>query len=276
MSKLANVSLSILSVLALTACDNSPRTKQLSNDHAAPQETKTESAPGKSDNPEIKKLSQALGNIMGKSLMSPTNQFDVESIIQGIRDGAAGKPSPMTDQEYEQAMAKLQQDAIAAISQKNLDAANAFLKENANAKDVVEVIPEKLQYIILEKGDGETVKEHGTPQITYIGKYLDGTVFGDSSAADGPITVPLDQTIPGFSKGIQGMKEGEKRRLFVHPDLGYGTTGQLLPNSLLIFDIQVIKASTSDKDSAEAFHGDASDEGNSQDNSSETQDNPQN
>ena len=44
-----------------------------------------------------------------------------------------------------------------------------------------------------------------------------------------PITIPLDQTIPGFSKGIVGMKEGEKRRLFVHPDLGYGTTGQLPP-----------------------------------------------
>ena len=38
------------------------------------------------------------------------------------------------------------------------------------------------------------------------------------------------------------MKEGEKRRLFLHPDLGYGTTGHLPPNSLLIFDVEVVKA----------------------------------
>ena len=38
------------------------------------------------------------------------------------------------------------------------------------------------------------------------------------------------------------MKEGEKRRLFVHPDFAYGTNGPLPPNSLLIFDIEVVKA----------------------------------
>jgi len=43
------------------------------------------------------------------------------------------------------------------------------------------------------------------------------------------------------------MKEGEKRRLFVHPEVGYGTSGQLLPNSLLIFDIEVIKAKSMTK-----------------------------
>ena len=42
------------------------------------------------------------------------------------------------------------------------------------------------------------------------------------------------------------MKEGEKRRLYVHPELGYGTTGQLPPNELLIFDIEVVKANSDD------------------------------
>ena len=38
------------------------------------------------------------------------------------------------------------------------------------------------------------------------------------------------------------MKEGEKRKLFVHPDLGYGTQGQLPPNALLIFEVEIVKA----------------------------------
>src|SRR5262249_32953701 len=94
------------------------------------------------------------------------------------------------------------------------------------------------------EGTGPAVESHSSPKIHYTGKYQDGTVFGTSEEMGGPITIPLDQTIPGFSKGITGMKEGEKRRLFVHPDLGYGTTGQLPPNELLIFDIEVVKANS--------------------------------
>jgi len=86
-------------------------------------------------------------------------------------------------------------------------------------------------------------------------------VFGSSEETGGPITIPLDQTIPGFSKGLVGMKEGEKRRLFVHPDLGYGTMGQLPPNELLIFDIEVVKADTADeKDKKENSDKDQSSE----------------
>jgi len=40
----------------------------------------------------------------------------------------------------------------------------------------VEIIPGKLQYVILQEGNGPAVEEHGSPQITYTGKYLDGNV----------------------------------------------------------------------------------------------------
>lgn len=272
MSTLKNVSLYTLAALTtLVGCGSSQTDKHVSGD-------KNTQAQAENSNLDINKVSQALGNFIGRNLNSPGIHFDLESIIKGIRDGAAGKPSPLSDQEYEKAMTELQQQAVAAVSTKNLDAANAFMKENAHAKGVVEIIPEKLQYTILQEGKDPAVVEHGTPQITYTGKYLDGTVFGSSDAAGGPITVPLDQTIPGFSKGIVGMKEGEKRRLFVHPDVGYGTSGQLLPNSLLIFDIEVIKATSPEKNTAEAFHGNASyldDSSDSQDQGFDEQEAPQ-
>lgn len=250
MSILKKSSLLILAAMTtLMSCGNSQ------SDNLSADEQKKETNAEQTDNAttDMKTLSKALGHFIGRNLNTPGISFDLDSVVTGIRDGASGKPAPMNDKDYEKAMTQLQQQAFNAIATKNLEAAEKFMKENVGAKGVVEVVPGKLQYTILEEGKGAAVPEHGTPMIKYTGKYIDGTVFGTSDAAGGAISVPVDNTIPGFSKGIVGMKEGEKRRLFVHPEMGYGTTGQLPPNSLLIFDIEVVKATSPDKETADAF-----------------------
>lgn len=191
---------------------------------------------------EMSKVSEALGHFIGRNLKTPGVQFDMESIIKGIREGAEGKPSPMTDEEYEKAMVAIQQKAFNTLSENNLKAANEFFGKNASEKKIIVVEPGKLGYEIIKEGSGAIVEPHSNVQINYEGKFIDGTVFGSSKETGGPVSIALDQTVPGFSKGITGMKEGEKRRLYVHPDLGYGTTGHLPPNSLLIFDVEVVKA----------------------------------
>lgn len=256
--------LALASLSALMACGNTPSDGQKAAEQnqaqkkdevalaATPAPATQDNVPqANPDDLDIKKVSQALGHFIGRNLKAPGINFDTESIIIGIREGSEGKPAPMSDADYEKAMTKLQQKAVGIIANTNLEAADKFMKENAAAKGVVELVPGKLQYLIIEEGKDPAVPEHGTPLINYTGKYADGTVFGSSENAGGPIAVPIDHTIPGFSKGIAGMKEGEKRRLFVHPELGYGTSGQLPPNSLLIFDIEVIKATAPEKDVAE-------------------------
>lgn len=217
----------------------------------------------KSDQIDMKKLSEAFGHFIGRNLQSPGLKFDLEAMIKGIRDGASGQPAPLSEKEYEDMMAAVQERAFKEMSSNNLKTANDFMTKNSQATGVVEIVPGKLQYSTIKEGNGATVEAHSSPKIHYTGKYQDGTVFGTSEEMGGPITIPLDQTIPGFSKGIVGMKEGEKRRLYVHPDLGYGTTGQLPPNELLIFDIEVIKANADDakgKGKADANHGDDADD----------------
>lgn len=212
-----------------------------------PKAEENQSAKNDANDIDMQKISEAFGNFIGRNLKSNGIEFNLEGIIKGMRDGAAGKPAPLSEQEYEKMMTKLQEKAFSSMAEANLKAANEFMAKNANAEGVVEIIPGKLQYIILEKGHDPVIQEHGSPLINYTGKYLDGTVFGSSEDAGGPITVPLDQTIPGFSKGIAGMKEGEKRRLFVHPEMGYGRAGHLSPNSLLIFEIEAVKAVSPEK-----------------------------
>lgn len=234
----------ILSLTVLAACGNLSAALLDSPNNNMSSKTEANSPPAGFSQEEINKLSEAFGHFIGRNLNNPGVHFDLESIIRGIRNGYAGSPAPMSEQEYEKMMTRLQEQAFQQLSQENLKAANAFLEKNKNAGGIIEIEPGKLQYLILQKGTGSEVKPNGTPQINYVGKYIDGTVFGNSEEVGGPITIPLGQTIKGFSQGIANMKEGEKRRLFIHPDLGYGTTGQLPPNALLIFDIEVVKAET--------------------------------
>lgn len=210
---------------------------------------------------DMKKLSEAFGNFIGRNLQSPGLSFDLDSLIKGIREGAAGRPSPLSEKEYEEMMAAVQEKAFKEMSANNLKAANEFMTKNSKASGVVELIPGKLQYNILQQGTGAAVEPHSSPKIHYTGKYQDGTVFGTTEEMGGPITIPLDQTIPGFSKGIVGMKEGEKRRLFVHPELGYGGTSPN-PHELLIFDISVEQANAEGEKGKIGSHSNASHDAN--------------
>lgn len=203
-------------------------------------------------NSNLAKVSEAFGNFIGKTLSNPNSgiRFDIENVIKGIREGAAGKPSPLSEQDYEKAISELQESAFKDMSETNLKTANEFMVTNAKEKNIVVVEPGKLQYMILTEGKGPTVNEHSSPLIHYTGKFIDGSVFG-SSEETGPISISLDRTIPGFSKGLVGMKQGEKRRLFIHPDLAYGTRGDLPPNAMLIFDVEVVNANGDENANAE-------------------------
>lgn len=226
-----------------------------------------ESAAKSEEKIDVKKLSEALGNVLGTNLKSSGFPLDVNEVLRGMKEGFDGKPSPLTDKEFETMMMAVSEKAMKEKAETNLKAANEFMEKNKKEDGIKEIVPGKLDYKVLKEGTGALVEPSSSPQINYTGKYQDGTVFGSSEEMGGPITIPLDQTIPGFSKGIAGMKEGEKRRLFVHPDLGYGTSGQLPPNELLIFDVEVVKANsdedkhqTADNDEPDAEDEESSDE----------------
>lgn len=207
---------------------------------------------------DMKKVSEAFGHFIGKHLKSPGMDFDIDGVIKGVRDGASGKPAPMSDKDYEKMMLLVQKNAIEKTSKENLKAADEYIQKNSKTSGMIELQPNKLYYQIIKDGQGEVVGPHATPQINYSGQFVDGTVFG-SSDETGPVSIPLDQTIPGFSLGIAGMKEGEKRRLIIHPELGYGMTGHLPPNSLLIFDIEVVKANPPEAADSSNSDGDEDD-----------------
>ena len=201
----------------------------------------------------VGKVSQTYGHLIRKNLNSPNVKLNIDAVIAGIRDANEGKPSPLQDKECEEAFRLMEKYSHEELLSRNLEEAENFLKKNSQLDGVIEIQPNKLQYKVLQTGTGDLVTKELVPTINYSATYLNGISLGSSDQHGGPIEIELKETISGFRLGLLGMKVGEKRRLFIHPDLGYRKGGQS-PNGLLIFDVEVIKVaqkSSSDEDSGD-------------------------
>lgn len=76
-----------------------------------------------------------------------------------------------------------------------------------------------------------------------------GTRIQGSDTA-GPITIvmgtgqivpPPGQVIPGFEQGVRGMRVGGKRRIYIPPNLAWGSTGAsgIPPNASVVFEVEL-------------------------------------
>jgi len=107
-------------------------------------------------------------------------------------------------------------------------------------------LPTELSGTDIIVGIGTEATAGSKVTVNYVGMLPDGTVFDASSRHGQPFTFTLGagEVIRGWDIGVQGMKEGGKRRLVVPPQDGYGTQGAgdiIPPNATLIFDIELLE-----------------------------------
>ncbi len=223
---------------------------------------------GEIDEEAGKALSFGLGFDRGRQIGQNFQQMGVpiqgDDFAAGFRDAISEGQMKLSDAEVMQTLTDFQQrmalqqgnepldaEAFEAGAKANLDAGEAFLKENADKPGVV-TMESGMQYKIIEPGNDQHPDSNDVVTVHYTGTLMDGTVFDSSRDADArsqfpsPATFPLDGVIDGWTQGLQEIGEGGRIQLWIPGPLAYGanasspTQGPGGPNALLTFDVELL------------------------------------
>jgi peptidylprolyl isomerase len=190
-------------------------------------------------------VSETLGYMIGKNLQRLDIQLDLNKLIEGIHNASLEKEPPMTEEACIRAIESIQKKRSIEQGKKNLQQAEVFLADQAKKEGMTVLESGKVQYHIIKEGHGKSVQADSTSLIRYTIKEL------GNSSSDSPKEgwLSLNEVIPGLKTGIIGMREGEQRIVYVHPELAYGEMGGfVLPsNLLLIFEIEILKANRNEQ-----------------------------
>ncbi len=202
------------------------------------------------DSSTLQKVGYSFGYLMGKSNTEAVKDLDVNTFLQGFKDGYDGKDAALTEEQmkttllqYKQGQDAAEMKAFEQQARENTAAGEKFLAENAK-KAGVKTTASGLQYEVIKQGTGKHPSATSKVTVHYEGRLIDGTVFDSSIDRGEPITFGLNQVIAGWTEGVQLMEEGAKYRFAIPANLGYGETGageNIGPNSTLIFDVELLK-----------------------------------
>ncbi len=181
---------------------------------------------------------------MGRQLKGMgVSNLDADTFRNGVMNAFDGTEPAIPVEEAQ----KLINDYLQELQDKAEKVARAegeqFLAENGK-KENVKTTASGLQYVVEKEGTGAQPTAEDEVTVHYTGKLLNGQVFDSSVNRGEPATFPLNRVIPGWTEGVQLMKEGAKYTFFIPSDLAYGpqgVPGAIPPHSTLIFDVELIK-----------------------------------
>ncbi|MFA6471162.1 MAG: FKBP-type peptidyl-prolyl cis-trans isomerase [Candidatus Latescibacterota bacterium] len=212
---------------------------------------------------DVDKVSYAIGVQIGKNFkdnkIEPT-EINIDMFKKGVIDMINGKASALSDsdamkimEDFSKKLREKQEAALKKESAENQAKASAFLAENAKKAGVVTLPPDSLQYTVMKEGTGPMPKSTDKVKVLYKGTLIDGTEFDSSQAHGGqPFEFTVNQMIPGWTEIIPMMKVGSQWKVFIPAKLAYGERGmgKITPNSLLIFEIDLLEITASEPPAA--------------------------
>ena len=190
------------------------------------------------------KYSYGLGLGIAQNLLSMgADDLNLDDFVQALKDVFEGKQPAMSFAEAQKVVSahfeEIQKQAAAAA----IEQGEMFLKMNKERAGVV-TLKSGLQYEVLKSGNGRQPKATNQVRCHYEGRLVDGTLFDSSIQRGEPAVFGVNQVIQGWVEALQLMREGDKWKLFIPYQLGYGEQGAsnaIPPYSTLVFEVELLK-----------------------------------
>jgi len=195
------------------------------------------------------KVSYGLGVDTARSLLRSGIEFDVEILVQGIRDEVARGNLLMTEKELRETMgtfhdeqARKRDQLMNRVAEENRKMGEEFLAENKTQGGVV-TLPSGLQYRIIKAGTGRKPTDGDTVECQFRVSLVNGTEIASSQRTGEPATMKVSGVIAGLTEALKLMPVGSKWELFIPSELAYGEKGTasgIGPNSAVIFEVELL------------------------------------
>ena len=187
-------------------------------------------------------LSYAFGlSVMENAKSAGFENLSDELIMQAIIDSKAGASKLDKDKATGIINAEVRKNSQKK-NDMNKKRGEDYLVVNGK-KTGVQTTSTGLQYKSNVEGTGIAPDKNDKVTVHYHGTTIDGVVFDSSVDRGKPATFGLNQVIPGWTEGLQLMKEGYKFTFYIPQGLAYGSRaqGKIEAFSTLIFEVELIK-----------------------------------
>ena len=195
----------------------------------------------------VDSVSYAIGYQNGSQLTAQGfENADLDNFIAGFQAGQNSAENEMSTVNIQELFGRFGQYLMDQMKVENLEEQKAFLAENRSKESVMETAS-GLQYKVLVEGTGVSPTPENTVVVQYEGTLVDGTRFDGTYDELGnpgePAEFVLGGVIPGWTEGLQLMKEGAVYMFYIPSELAYGENprpgGAIQPNDMLIFKIEL-------------------------------------
>lgn len=189
-------------------------------------------------------ISYALGASAGMFMHKQNIPLRRDQFIKGLDDTYKGSSS-FSETDVQRILNNYYNARQSYEAKEQLEMGERYL-DSVSKVSGAQIDSSGLVYQVMEMGDGIAPNDSSVVEITYDGRFADGKQF-DATSPDSPITLSLQQVIPGWRIGLPKIKEGGKIRLHIPGPLAYGPNGRppVIPgNALLVFDVNLKKVLT--------------------------------
>ncbi len=190
-------------------------------------------------------FSYALGmNIANNLKQQNIENVNAAAMQQAMNDIFGKKTVKMTDQQANGCIQSALQASASKKSGAEKEKGTKFLAENKKRKGVI-TLPSGLQYEVITAGDASspTPKLQDTVVAHYAGTLIDGKEFDNSYKRGEPLTIPVGGVIRGWTEALQLMHVGDKWKVYIPSELGYGDRGagaDIPGGATLVFEMELL------------------------------------